>query len=241
ENSLKVAGLSGQELTRVYDRLFASAQRNAAPVESLVELYSRASLVQKELGVSTEELIDFTDRVALALRVSGKSAAESSGALLQLSQALGSGVVRAEEFNSMLEGALPIVQAAANGITEAGGSVSKLRQLVVDGKVSSAAFFKGFQAGAVMLNQQVAGASLTVAQGFERLQNAAVDAARRINDTSGASRAATSALDTLSAAVTKLADAFTSLASSKSLQDTNKGLDALGAAAQNLWNDPSFQ
>ncbi|GEC15152.1 tape measure protein [Nitrobacter winogradskyi] len=241
DNALKVAGLSGEQLTKVYDALFVSAQKNAAPLEALVQLYGRASLVQKELGVSTEQLLKFTDNVAVALRVSGKSAAESSGALLQLSQALGSGVVRAEEFNSMLEGALPIVQAAANGITEAGGSVSKLRQLVVDGKVSSAAFFKGFQAGAVMLNQQVAGASLTVAQGFERLQNSAVDAARRINDASGASRAATSALDTLSAAVTKLADAFTSLASSKSLQDTNRGLDALGAAAQNLWNDPSFQ
>ncbi|WP_416194007.1 tape measure protein [Nitrobacter sp. TKz-YC01] len=241
DNALKVAGLSGEQLTKVYDALFVSAQKNAAPLEALVQLYGRATLVQKELGVSTEQLLKFTDNVAVALRVSGKSAAESSGALLQLSQALGSGVVRAEEFNSMLEGALPIVQAAANGITEAGGSVSKLRQLVVDGKVSSAAFFKGFQAGAVMLNQQVAGASLTVAQGFERLQNAAVDAAKRINDASGASRAATSALDTLSTAVTKLADAFSVLASSKSLQDTNKGLDALGAAAQNLWNDPSFQ
>mgnify|MGYP001143553318 CR=1 FL=1 len=241
DNALKVAGLSGEQLTKVYDALFVSAQKNAAPLEALVQLYGRASLVQKELGISTEQLLKFTDNVAVALRVSGKSAAESSGALLQLSQALGSGVVRAEEFNSMLEGALPIVQAAANGITEAGGSVSKLRQLVVDGKVSSAAFFKGFQAGAVMLNQQVAGASLTVAQGFERLQNAAVDAAKRINDASGASRAATSALDTLSTAVTKLADAFSVLASSKSLQDTNKGLDALGAAAQNLWNDPSFQ
>src|SRR5690606_30692047 len=142
ENSLKVAGLSGQELTRVYDRLFASAQRNAAPVESLVELYSRASLVQKELGVSTEELIDFTDRVALALRVSGKSAQESSGALLQLSQALGSGIVRAEEFNSLLEGALPIAQAAAAGLSEAGGSVAMLRQLGLAGGPSSEAVFR---------------------------------------------------------------------------------------------------
>src|SRR5690606_17610893 len=106
DNALKVAGLSGEQLTKVYDALFVSAQKNAAPLEALVQLYGRASLVQKELGVSTEQLLKFTDNVAVALRVSGKSAAESSGALLQLSQALGSGVVRAEEFNSMLEGAL---------------------------------------------------------------------------------------------------------------------------------------
>ena len=96
ENALKVAGLSGDELTVVYDRLFASAQRNAAPIETLVQLYSRASTVQNELGVSSEELLGFTDRVALALRVAGTDAQTASGALLQFSQALGAGTVRAE-------------------------------------------------------------------------------------------------------------------------------------------------
>ncbi|HWM81640.1 MAG TPA: tape measure protein [Pseudolabrys sp.] len=238
DNALKVAGVSGQQLTAVYDALYASAQRNAAPLESLVQLYGRASLVQKELGVSTQDLLKFTDNVAIALRVSGKSAQESSGALLQLSQALGSGVVRAEEFNSMLEGALPIVQAAARGIDEAGGSVAKLRQLVVDGKVSSAALFKGFQVGAETLKQQVAGATYTVAQGFERLRNASIDAAKKINDASGAGKSAADILDSLAFVVTKLADAFQYLAKSRGGTDR---IDELGAAARNLWNDPSFQ
>lgn len=241
DNALKVAGLSGEQLTKVYDALFVSAQKNAAPLESLVQLYGRASLVQKELGVSTEQLLKFTDNVAVALRVSGKSAQESSGALLQLSQALGSGVVRAEEFNSMLEGALPIVQAAANGIEEAGGSVAKLRSLVVEGKVSSAAFFKGFQAGAAMLNQQVAGSSFTVAQGFERLQNAAIDAAKKINDVAGISKTATNVLDGLAAMVEKLAGAFVGLANNGGLKETSGQIDGIAAAARNLWNDPSFQ
>lgn len=198
-NSLKVAGLAGDELTRVYDRLFASAQRNAAPLEALTDLYGRASLVQKELGVSSEELLNFTDKVALALRVSGRSAAESSGALLQLSQALGSGVVRAEEFNSVLEGALPIAQAAAAGLEEAGGSVAKLRQLVVDGKVSSSDFFKAFEAGSAILETKVAGAQRTVAQGFQGLQNVLIDLVGRINASSGATDTLVGALDSLSA------------------------------------------
>src|SRR5687768_13724219 len=51
-NALKIAGLEGEELTRVYDALFASAQRNAAPIEALAQLYGRLSLVQKELNVT---------------------------------------------------------------------------------------------------------------------------------------------------------------------------------------------
>lgn len=201
ENALKVAGLSGEQLTQVYDRLFESAQRNAAPIETLVELYSRASLVQNELGVSTEELLGFTDRVALALRVAGTDAQSASGALLQLSQALGSGTVRAEEFNSILEGALPIAQAAAAGLEEAGGSVAKLRALVVDGKVSSEAFFRAFEAGSVILEEKVAGAELTVSKSFVRLQNVLIDAAGRFDDGSQASARLAGALDGLASAV----------------------------------------
>ena len=77
DNALKVAGLSGEELEKVYGRLRDSAIKNAAPVESLVELFGRATLVQKELGVSTEDLLQFTDKVSVALRVQGKSAAET--------------------------------------------------------------------------------------------------------------------------------------------------------------------
>lgn len=201
ENSLKVAGLEGENLKDVYDKLFVSAQNNAAPLESLVELYGRAAQVQNELGVSTEQLLGFTDNVAVALRVSGKSAAESSGALLQLSQALGSGVVRAEEFNSILEGALPIAQAAAAGLEEAGGSVSKLRQLVIDGKISSEAFFKAFEAGSGILTDKVAKAELTVSQGFTRLTNVIIRAAGEFNDGSGASETFAKALDGLSKSI----------------------------------------
>lgn len=197
ENALKVAGLAGQELTDVYDQLFASAQKNAAPLEALVTLYGRAALVQKELGISQQELLGFTDKVALSLRVSGKSATESAGALLQLSQALGSGIVRAEEFNSILEGALPIAQATAAGLDEAGGSVSRLRQLVVDGKVSSEAFFRAFEAGSVILEQKVAGAELTVSQQFTRLQNVLIATAGKFDDATSASKVLGGAIESI--------------------------------------------
>ena len=214
ENALKVAGLSGDELTVVYDRLFASAQRNAAPIETLVQLYSRASTVQNELGVSSEELLGFTDRVALALRVAGTDAQTASGALLQFSQALGAGTVRAEEFNSILEGALPIAQAAAAGLDEAGGSVAKLRQLVVDGEVSSSAFFRAFEAGSVILEQRVADAESTVSQQFIRLQNVLQDTAGKFNDMTGTGDAVGSAMEELAGIIEGLGNAMVAVADS---------------------------
>lgn len=201
QNALKVAGLEGAALTAVYDKLFASAQKNAAPIESLVTLYSRLALTQKELGASQQEIITFSDRVSLALRVGGTSAQEASGALLQLSQALGGGVVRAEEFNSVLEGAPTIAQAVAAGLDEAGGSVAKLRKLVVDGKLSSEAFFRAFLEGSKTLDDKVAGAATTTSQQFVRLQNILQDTAGKIDTATGASDKFGKGLEDLAATI----------------------------------------
>lgn len=212
QNALKIAGLEGEALEAVYTDLFISAQRNAAPIETLVQLYSKLALVQKELGVSQQQLIGFTDKVALALRVGGTDAQAASGALLQLSQALGSGTVRAEEFNSVLEGAPTIAQAVAAGLEEAGGSVAKLRQLVVDGKLSSEAFFHAFEAGAWTLEEKVAGAELTVSQAFVRLQNVLIDTAGKLDDATGASSALAEFISgPLAQAISELGAIFTGL------------------------------
>nr|WP_246434338.1 tape measure protein [Shinella fusca] len=206
ENSLKVTGLAGEDLAKVYDQLFTAAQKNAAPIESLTTLYSKLALTQKELGVTNQELIGFTDKVALALRVGGTDAQAASGALLQLSQALGGGVVRAEEFNSILEGAPTIMQATAAGLKEASGSVAQLRKLVVDGKVSSEAFFRAFEAGSVILDKQVAGAEMTVSQQFVRLQNVLIDTAGKIDEATGASGRMGKSIETLAGVIRGFGD-----------------------------------
>lgn len=208
ENALKIAGLAGEELTRVYEKLFASAQRNGAPLEALATLYGRVAQVQGELGVNTDQLIKFTDNVAIALRISGRSAEESKGALLQLGQALGGTIVRAEEFNSINEGALPILQAVARGLTEAGGSVAKLRSLVIDGKVPSKAFFDAFEAGAITMKEKLADAQLTIGQGFENFKTSLIDTAGKMDDATQVSKTLGAGLNELAGFATRVGDAF---------------------------------
>ncbi|MFK3848115.1 tape measure protein [Agrobacterium pusense] len=229
-NSLKVAGLAGEELEGVYQKLFTAAQKNAAPLETLVQLYGRVSLVQKELGVSSDEIISLSSNVALALRASGQSSQEASGALLQLSQALGAGVVRAEEFNSILEGAPTILQAAAAGIKQAEGSVAKLRAIMLEGKLSSKAFFDGINAGAPVLEQKVAGAVLTVDQRLENLRTALTNSVRRFNES-------TQAANTFGGAIDNMANFVNSVDMDGLASDIQYIIDKLNTgadAAQNL-------
>lgn len=181
DNALKVAGLSGEALNSTYEKLFQSAQKNAAPLEALVTLYSRVSTSAKELGASQQDILDFTDLVATSLRASGSSAQAASGALLQLAQALGGSKIQAQEFNSLIDGARPLLQAVAYGLEEAGGSVAKLTALVKDGQVSSQAFFRAGMAGAGVLERQLEGTTFTITQRFGQLYNSLINTARQFN------------------------------------------------------------
>jgi tape measure domain-containing protein len=171
QNALKVAGLAGEDLRTTYEALFASAQRQGTSLEATATLYGRLAASQKELKATSAELLTFTDGVGLALRVAGTDAEKASGALLQLAQAMGGGTVQAEEYNSLIDGALPVLQAVATGLVEAGGSVAKLTALVKDGEVSSQAFFRAFLAGLPKLEKQAESTSATSSQAFQRLKN----------------------------------------------------------------------
>lgn len=162
-NRVLLAVDSVDQANATLDRLFDIANRNRAPIEELTALFQKASIASAELGANQEELFTFVELVARGLAIQGGAANTARGALLQLSQALGSGIVRAEEFNSILEGAFPIAQAAARGIDRAGGSVARLRQLVLDGQITSRDFFEGLLSQADELEATFARINPTIA------------------------------------------------------------------------------
>ncbi len=188
-NSLRVAGLEGANLANVQDALFQSAQKNGVALEPLSQLYGKVSTSAKELGASQADLLKFTDGVTAALRVNGGSTESASGALMQLSQALGGGTIRAEEFNSILEGAKPILEAVVAGNAKFGGSVSSLRNYMLAGKLTSTEFFEAFNLGSQMLEAKAAKAPLTVEASWQVLENALARAIGQFDATHGASEA----------------------------------------------------
>lgn len=172
KNSLAVAGVVGRNQADVLDQLYNSAQANAAPIGALADLFGKAAQASDNLGASQSDLLKFSDGVATSLRVAGTSAGAASGALTQLGQLLGQARVQAEEFNSINEGARPILMAVAAGMDEAGGSVSKLKALVNDGKVSGQQFFQAFLRGLPQIEAMAANATQTIEQGVTKVNNA---------------------------------------------------------------------
>jgi tape measure domain-containing protein len=171
-NQLAVAGIEGENLARVQGQIFEIAQRNGVQMEALGSLYGRVTQSAKDLGASQADILKLTSGVAAGLRVQGASAEKAAGAILGLVQALGSTTVKAEEFNQINEGAPALLQGVADNIDKAGGSISRLRALVVDQKVTNDEFFRAFLAGSDALEARAAKASLTIANSFTILNNA---------------------------------------------------------------------
>ena len=171
-NQLRVAGLEGENLADVQGKLFTMAQRYGVELEGLGTLYGRTAQGARELGATQAELLQFTSGVAAAIRIQGASTESARGALLQLTQALGGEIVRAEEFNSINEGARPILQAVANGIDKYAGSVARLRRDVIEGEVTSREFFRAFLAGTAELEERALRSNMTIGMSFQVLNNA---------------------------------------------------------------------
>jgi len=208
QNQLRVVTDSQEGLNAASARLFEIAQETRAPLESTVELYSRASIAAGELGASQEELFQLVEITGQALAIQGSSAAESAGALRQLSQSFSSGIVRAEEFNSILEGAFPLAQAAARGFDEAGGSVGKLRNLVVEGKVTSEEFFNAILEGSDEIAEAFAKSEVTISQAFTQINNSLISFVGRMSEASGVGSGLSKILTDVSETIDDLADAF---------------------------------
>lgn len=169
QNSLRVAGLEGEGLADVQAKLLDLSGRYGVSINELADLYGKSSQAASDLGASEAQLLQITEASAQALKITGTSATQAQGALLGLTQALSSGIVRAEEFNQINEGGLrPLLQVAAN-TEKYGGSVAKLRAAVIDGKVSSQEFYQAILNGSKVLEGQASKATLTLSGAFAAL------------------------------------------------------------------------
>lgn len=171
-NRLRAAGMEGQVLARTQEQLFTIAQRYGVELESVGTLYGRISQASGDLGASTQAIMQTVEGAAAAVRVYGASTAEQTGAMRQLSQMLGNAKVQMQEFNSLNDGARPILQAVANGIDRFHGSVSALRAEVMRGGFDTREFFQGMQRGLPAIIEQANRMPLTIGASFQVLNNA---------------------------------------------------------------------
>lgn len=169
-NRLVVVSENAGQASRVLDKLFESAQRTRTSFAGNVNLFARLAISAGDLVDSEDELLDVVEDINKAIVISGTNAAEASAGLIQLTQGFAAGVLRGDEFRSVSEqliGVMEVLQ-RATGLTR-----GELRELAFDQKLTGQLIIESFKDQAEFIDAQFAKTIPTVSQSFERLSNAA--------------------------------------------------------------------
>lgn len=185
-NSLRVAGLSGQPLVEQQTKLFDIAKANGQNVNELAGIYQKLTSVQGQLGASNTDLDKTLQIVAASQKLSSSSAESQAGALQQLSQLFGGVNVQAQEYNSLIDGAYPLLQAVASGSDRFGGSVSALTQAVRASSVTTKEFFDALLKGGDVNVKLAASFNLTIGQALTNFRTAMIQNVLVLNQSTGA-------------------------------------------------------
>jgi lambda family phage tail tape measure protein len=134
---------TSEEFKQAWGGIIDISRNTGASLEGTVSVFQRLSFVRKEINATTTEMLQFTDTVSKLGIISGATPDALKFGLTQLGQSLSNQIVRAEEFNSIMENIPAVGKQIAD---ELGVSTGELRNLVIEGKVLSADVF------AAMLN-----------------------------------------------------------------------------------------
>lgn len=168
DSQVRLVTSSMEQFNAVQSELRDIANRQYADIESLTQLYTRSQRALSNLGKSQREVLQFTENISMAMLVGGSAAQEQAAALLQLSQALGSGQLSGEEFRSVAEQA-PILLSLIS--KEMGVTRGELKKLASDGKITSEIIYNALISATDELTEQVASMPITVGQAFTVLKN----------------------------------------------------------------------
>lgn len=114
--------------TRLQDSLFKSAQDTAVAYSDVGSVYQQVATAAKANGRSLEQAVVLTDTINKAIKSSGANAEGASRALQQLGQGLGSGTLRGEEFNAVIEQAPVLIDIIAKSMGKTRGEMRKLAE-----------------------------------------------------------------------------------------------------------------
>ena len=158
-----------QESLMVQKELYRMAIDTRQAYASTATLYASVARNSSELGKSAEDVLGFTEDVSRAMMIGGGSAASQQAALIQFGQALGSGVLRGDELNSIMEQAPRLAKAIAEGM---GTTIGQLRVLGKEGKLTAIDVFDAIRKSSEKLKREMGKIPWTVNQAGVRVSNA---------------------------------------------------------------------
>lgn len=148
------------------------AMETRSSLEDTARLYATFTRSANELGITQKEAARATETISKSFLISGASAVEASQGTRQLIQAIQSGTLRGDEFNTMMESAPRLAKLFADSL---GVPVTALRSMAEQGKITSQALISALTdpKWTQGLDQQFSKLPITFDQAMTQIENAA--------------------------------------------------------------------
>ena len=172
-----------QTTEELQSMIMASANRSRAAYQTTADAVSKMGIMAKDAFGSNDELIKFTELINKQFTIAGTSAAGVDAAMLQLTQAMASGVLRGEELNSVFEQAPTIIQTIADYLDV---PIGQIRAMAQEGQITSTVVKNAMLASADEINARFESMPMTFSQVWTIAKNVALNAFEPVIQTIGA-------------------------------------------------------
>nr|DAY76541.1 MAG TPA: Tail tape measure [Caudoviricetes sp.] len=170
-NSFNEINGTANETSELVNMVYAAAQDARGSLDSMASVVARFGNNARDAFGSSEEVVAFADLVQKQMTIAGASTQEAANAELQLSQALGFGVLRGDELNSIFEQAPNLIQNIADYLDV---PIGQIREMAADGELSADVVKAAIFAAADDINGKFDEMPMTWGQIWQSMQNTAV-------------------------------------------------------------------
>lgn len=170
DSRVKLATKSAEEHKHALDEIFAISQRSGQDYLASADLFSKVNRNASDLGLSLDDTLNLTEIIGQTMTIGGGDSAAQQAALMQLGQALGSGALRGDELNSIIEQAPRLANAIADSF---GVPIGQLKDLGKEGKLTSKELAQGLLRQAEKIQKEFDQMPKTFGRGMTLLRNKA--------------------------------------------------------------------
>lgn len=166
-----------QSTDELVNMVYAAAQDARGSLSEMADVVARFGNNAKDAFSSSEEVVAFADLVQKQMTIAGASTQEASNAMLQLSQALGSGTLRGDELNSIFEQAPNLIQSIADYLDV---PIGQIREMASEGELSADVVKAAIFSASDEINARFDSMPVTWSQTWQSMQNTAIMAFRPV-------------------------------------------------------------
>ncbi|MDP7899663.1 tape measure protein [Acinetobacter pittii] len=203
QNQLKLVTEGQNQLNTAMDNTFEIAQRSRSSWESTATVYQKLAMNAKDVGLAQEDIGRLTETISKGIALSGATAAQADAAIMQLGQALGSGALRGDEFNSVMENGYGLMQLLAKGMNV---PIGQLKSMAENGELTSEKVTKALLKMSDEADKQFGKTDSTIGQSLGLLSNSLTQFIGEAGRSSGAAQVLSGSIEGLANNFELLAD-----------------------------------